>query len=190
MIWQDASLPLLTRQGPWVFFLEGAEDFIERALEDFSGRGGKIFRLDATGLTSEEKVFQQFSSNLSFPGYFGRNWDAFVDCLSRVHGDWHGGKDMVFIFDNAEVLVQVDFLGILSSCISEAAENSNLQLDTDGDPTGVEAVAQNFIFLIEDGALASLVRGLRNVNLSFRLFDNFAFAYQSDGPVGGIPAFC
>ncbi|PIS02508.1 MAG: hypothetical protein COT85_04910 [Chlamydiae bacterium CG10_big_fil_rev_8_21_14_0_10_42_34] len=33
------------------------------------------------GINSKDELFEIFSSNLQFPTYFGKNWDAFYDCL-------------------------------------------------------------------------------------------------------------
>ncbi|MFT3925435.1 MAG: barstar family protein [Myxococcales bacterium] len=40
-------------------------------------------RLDGS-LSTREQLFQAYARALRFPAYFGRNWDAFVDCLSDL----------------------------------------------------------------------------------------------------------
>ncbi|WP_190394428.1 barstar family protein [Nocardiopsis quinghaiensis] len=171
----------MSREGPWVFFLADAEGFLGRNVKSFSDRGGLVFRMDAAKFRSPGDVFREFSSRLIFPSYFGCNWDALADCLSRVHGSWHGGRDMVFLIDNSELIQEADFLGVLISSLSEAAENSNFQLDTDGEPTGFAPVAQNFIFLTKKEFLHGLVRNVRHRNICVDIFEDFAFAYQQDG---------
>nr|WP_237683518.1 barstar family protein [Nocardiopsis sinuspersici] len=153
-------------------------------MKSFSDRGGLVFRLDAGELRSSKDFFLTFSRELSFPSYFGNNWDALSDCLSRVHGDWHGGRDMVFLIDNSELLEGADFLGVLVSSLSEAAEKSNLQLDSDGGPTGFTPVAQNFVFLVKESDLGGFVRKVNHRNISVDVFEDFAFAYQCDGSAG------
>jgi RNAse (barnase) inhibitor barstar len=33
---------------------------------------------------SRNELFDAYAANLRFPAYFGRNWDAFIDCLSDL----------------------------------------------------------------------------------------------------------
>src|SRR5687768_144406 len=33
---------------------------------------------------SRDELFDAYAANLGFPSYFGRNWDAFIDCLSDL----------------------------------------------------------------------------------------------------------
>ena len=43
----------------------------------------KIVLLDGEKITNIGQVYDIFSKELSFPGYFGRNLDALYDCLSE-----------------------------------------------------------------------------------------------------------
>ncbi|MFD6951393.1 hypothetical protein A6A08_09070 [Nocardiopsis sp. TSRI0078] len=91
---------------------------------------------------------------------------------------------MVFLIENSELLEGAEFLGGLVSSLSEAAEKSNLQLDSDGEPTGFTPVAQNFISLVKESGLGGFVRKVNHRNISVDVFEDFAFAYQCDGPAG------
>nr|WP_262928467.1 barstar family protein [Streptomyces sp. TRM68416] len=42
-------------------------------------RGGRVVRLDGRMLRNADTLFDAFAEQLSFPGCFGRNWDAPVD---------------------------------------------------------------------------------------------------------------
>ncbi len=43
--------------------------------------------IDAAGIGDEGELFSAFASVLSFPDWFGGNWDALLDCLRDVGGD-------------------------------------------------------------------------------------------------------
>jgi hypothetical protein len=38
--------------------------------------------IDVSGITTSEALQQLLASSLGFPGYYGRNWDAFWDCVT------------------------------------------------------------------------------------------------------------
>jgi RNAse (barnase) inhibitor barstar len=40
-----------------------------------------IIEIDVSSISSSEELHELLSSKLSFPGYYGRNWDAFWDCV-------------------------------------------------------------------------------------------------------------
>ncbi|RKE12320.1 barstar (barnase inhibitor) [Catellatospora citrea] len=99
-------------------------------------QGGRVFRLDGRELREPATLFAAFARELSFPGYFGHNWDALVDCLHdwHGHGNGNGGKDIAVLIDSADELVDAEFLGLFVSVLCQAAWKANLQLDADGDP--------------------------------------------------------
>ena len=49
-------------------------DFVHRKNES-------AVTIDFTGITSEAEVHELFAKALSFPEFYGRNWDAFWDVL-------------------------------------------------------------------------------------------------------------
>ena len=45
-------------------------------------------KFDSSQLTSEEDIMDAFNKAFDFPDYFGRNWDAWIDCMSdELTGD-------------------------------------------------------------------------------------------------------
>uniref|UniRef100_A0AAU2K350 Barstar family protein n=1 Tax=Streptomyces sp. NBC_00049 TaxID=2903617 RepID=A0AAU2K350_9ACTN len=113
-------------------------------------RGGLVFRLNARDLLEPASLFRTFARELSFPGYFGHNWDALVDCLYDWHGPGHGNDDVAILIDDADALLRTDLLGLFVSVLCEAAWKANLQLDGDGVPHGDRPpFALHFVLLLE-----------------------------------------
>ncbi len=49
-----------------------------------------IARIDLNCKTPEQ-LFEQVARELQFPSYFGKNWDALLDCLRDL--SWFGSRD-------------------------------------------------------------------------------------------------
>jgi RNAse (barnase) inhibitor barstar len=63
-------------------------------------------------------LMQSIADALSFPAYFGRNWNALCDCLRDFH--WTDKKNIVLIHNDLPVLANDDFriyIGILRDAI-------------------------------------------------------------------------
>jgi RNAse (barnase) inhibitor barstar len=53
--------------------------------------------LDGTNAATRAGFFQEIARVLSFPDYFGRNWDAVYDCLTDL--TWLPAAGYVLVFD-------------------------------------------------------------------------------------------
>jgi hypothetical protein len=101
-------------------------------------------------------VFAAFARALSFPDYFGRNWDALADCLHDWHGHGALTKDLAVVIEDADQLVDLDFLGVFISVLCQAAWQANLQHDADGRPDpDRQAFAVHFVFVLDTTATAA-----------------------------------
>lgn len=61
--------------------------------------------IEGTKCLSKEDLFDEFALKLKFPDYFGRNWDAFDECLNDLH--WLAcEKYFLFIKDFDYVLAE------------------------------------------------------------------------------------
>jgi RNAse (barnase) inhibitor barstar len=56
--------------------------------------------LDEDGASTREGFFTAIASALSFPAYFGRNWDAVYDCLTDL--TWLPGTNVVLAVAGAD----------------------------------------------------------------------------------------
>ncbi|MGW3094975.1 barstar family protein [Streptomyces sp. NPDC001102] len=124
-------------------------------------RGGPVLWLDARELLEPASLFGAFARELSFPGYFGHNWDALVDCLHDWHGPGHVKSDVALLIGEADVLLAVDFLGLFISVLCQAAWKANPQLDADGRPDGERVpFVLYFVFLLEHTVPADLAEAV------------------------------
>ena len=55
-----------------------------------------------SGIISKSSFFDFFAKELKFPGYFGRNWDAFDECLGDL--SWLNGEDITIIHEDLPLL--------------------------------------------------------------------------------------
>jgi RNAse (barnase) inhibitor barstar len=70
--------------------------------EDVRSAGFRVFEMDADEVTSEQRLFTSVAEAMSFPDYFGRNWDALDECLRDM--GWSPATGFVLLVRNAEHL--------------------------------------------------------------------------------------
>ncbi len=71
-------------------------DVVERA-------GWRCACIDARGIVSKPAFLDAFARALHFPDYFGRNWDAFEECLRDLSwGNFTGAKGVIIILDRPD----------------------------------------------------------------------------------------
>lgn len=163
-----APFSLVGRLEPWIIFAAERDLPDPRSLDEFRQHGGVILHLDASQWDDSRYVFAAFAVEFAFPGYFGWNWDALVDCLGDPHGPWHGRKNVTVVIKNADALLGKQFFPLLISVLCQAAKRANLQLDSDGLPTGIPVIAEHFIFQVMDvpvGRFAEALNGAGGVIL-------------------------
>jgi hypothetical protein len=61
--------------------------------------GLRVARIDLAGCAGKEELLDRTAAALEFPGWFGRNWDAFYDCLADL--GWRPGTGHLLIFEHA-----------------------------------------------------------------------------------------
>ncbi len=87
---------------PWIgrsdirFIDSSAEELLSSKLKEI---GFKIYIIDGLKIFSEKDFFDQISKVLEFPDYFGKNWDAFNDCIGDFEAD--GASKYCIIWRNA-----------------------------------------------------------------------------------------
>ncbi len=75
----ESAVPWLPRAEP--YFLSSVDQ--DRLVSDLRSSGFDV-RILGGRVTSEPELHESLAEALSFPDYYGKNWDAFRDCLSDL----------------------------------------------------------------------------------------------------------
>jgi len=65
-------------------------------------RGWSVYRMDLEGCTGKQELLERIARALSFPDWFGFNWDALRDCLTDL--SWQSTEGYVIVLENADAL--------------------------------------------------------------------------------------
>ncbi len=69
--------------------------------------GFNFHYLDGSRITGEEDFFRESQAALGFPAYFGKNWDAFDDCVTDL--SWlPPAKANVILYDNFDTFARTN----------------------------------------------------------------------------------
>lgn len=78
----------------------------ESVRRELSTAGWSVHVLDGRGIVSATHLFDRCAEALSFPAWFGHNWDALADCLGDL--SWLSGAGQVLLWDQYGVLARSD----------------------------------------------------------------------------------
>lgn len=73
---------------------------------ELAAAGWAAHVLDGRSVTGRIQLFDQCAEELAFPGWFGRNWDAFADCVGDL--SWLPGAGHVLLWEQYGVLARGD----------------------------------------------------------------------------------
>lgn len=80
--------------------------------------GLMVVTLDGASLKTKAALFKTLSKALSFPGYFGSNWDALDECLSDL--SWLDAKQVLLVIqDGQRALPQAQDAAIFWGLLAE-----------------------------------------------------------------------
>lgn len=69
--------------------------------------GLRCFALDGEGITDKASFLRACAEALAFPAYFGRNWDAFEECLTDPSAmPANGYRGYVLLYDRAAPFIR------------------------------------------------------------------------------------
>jgi RNAse (barnase) inhibitor barstar len=135
---------------PWAIFVPQGEAGVHQQLSGLEAKGGRVYRFASSDLATEEGIYRSFAEALRFPGYFGRNWDALVDCLDDLCGEVTGGVGIAGVVQDADQLLEAEHFPLFVSVLCQGADRANSAVDLDGFPLDRPAIAEHFVFEFRD----------------------------------------
>jgi RNAse (barnase) inhibitor barstar len=139
------SFDITGTSDPWVVFVPQGVAEIHRQLSRLEAKGGHVHHFDSSDLMTEQGIYRSFAEALQFPDYFGRNWDALVDCLDDLCGAVTGGVGIVGVIHDADQLLDAEHFPLFVSVLCQGADRANSSVDLDGFPLDRPAIAEHFI---------------------------------------------
>ena len=80
--------------------------------------GLQVARIDLAGAAGKEALLARIARALSFPQWFGGNWDALEDCLADL--SWSSAVGHVLLVEGAAAAA-ADDVGVLQDILASAA---------------------------------------------------------------------
>jgi RNAse (barnase) inhibitor barstar len=97
---------IFTIAPPWVEVICNATDgFSKKLIQECPG-SFVVARIPGEKCETKEDLFTHFGSTLKFPNYFGKNWNAFEECIRDL--EWLPAGGYVIVIDRAERLLIVN----------------------------------------------------------------------------------
>ncbi|MFJ9712623.1 barstar family protein [Streptomyces sp. NPDC101234] len=157
---------LADASAPWVVLVPHGSAEVRRQLSRLVAGGGLLHRLPADGLTTAQDVFRTFAATLRFPGCFGRNRDALVDCLGDLCGEvTGGGAGMAGVVRGADRLPAADHFPLFVSVLCQGADRA-----------AQAGVAEHFVLEFREFDRESIASRIEQPDLSVTTGDGFVAA--------------
>ncbi|MBC2908238.1 barstar family protein [Streptomyces cupreus] len=160
----------------WVVFAPRGRAEVHRQLRELEARGGRVLRLDSSDLMTEEGIYDTFAEVLQFPGYFGRNWDAMVDCLDDLCGAVTGGVGVAAVIGEVDRLLEAEHFPLFVSVLCQGADRANSAVDLDGFPLDRPAIAAYFVFEFSEFEGERIALRLEQPDLTITAGDGYVAA--------------
>lgn len=102
--WLDLHAEFPGLRGNRIHVLDAA---VEQSLRTaLSARGFELYTIDGSKILDESTFFDEASRALGFPAYFGRNWDALIDCLGDF--EHRSARRVVIVWKEADQTLAAD----------------------------------------------------------------------------------
>lgn len=88
---------LLAQTPPGLYRLLPPVDVLA-LVEGVAQLGWRLFRLDGRRTRNKTSFLNTAAETMSFPNYFGRNWDAFEECINDL--SWAPARGYVLLYEH------------------------------------------------------------------------------------------
>jgi len=116
---------LLAPSPSWAHLVVAAEHDVEQTLRWQTPRDLSIVVRITRGerCTTKARLLHEWAAALQFPCYFGKNWDAFEECINDL--EWLPARSYIFVVTHADRLLHTNNaeLATFASILSAAATN-------------------------------------------------------------------
>lgn len=89
---------------PWCFWSDESLELVNRVFWPSDSRNSRlsIRWLDGKRMQTPDQMLDEMDAALQFPWYFGRNWNAVIDCLRDT--DWEARGSYILLVRNSELV--------------------------------------------------------------------------------------
>jgi hypothetical protein len=154
----DAVHQLLEIGDPTLVAHIGSPADLEELAQQLADHGAAPRRMRGSAMTTLDGLFDEVSSALFFPNYFGRNWDALDECL--VDLSWLPAPAYVLLIDGALDVLRdepVEQLATFLRILARAAADWAVTIEL-GEPWDRPAVAFHTVLHELPGREAALLQ--------------------------------
>lgn len=147
----SANLVSKILQNPARFFvLSTTAKGVDALLLDLSATGAMVKTLDGSLCRTKAAFMEAAAKALSFPDYFGRNWDAFNDSFDEL--SWTPPHRLILVIRNSELLLvdNKEDLGLFIELLGESFKD-----DPEKPGTSLKVILQH-----EDAADVSVLEAV------------------------------
>lgn len=136
--------------------------------------------IDGEEARTAAELMDRFATAFEFPDYFGRNWNAFYDCLADL--DWCPPTGYVVVIRNADAVLadeplhpefeEPSELAVLLDVLLRIANEWNAPIN-EGQPWDRPGIPFHILFLTQSDRLGALQDRIARTGREIPIFESF-----------------